>query len=89
MRPEALAGYAIAGRGGDTGYLQRLAVHPAARGRGLGTALVVDALVWLRRRGASQGLVNTQRTNEGARALYLACGFKLLPESLSVLAREL
>ena len=86
---EALAGYAIAGRGGDTGYLQRLAVHPAARGRGLGRALVVDALVWLRRRGASQALVNTQRTNEGARALYQACGFTLLPEGLSVLAREL
>ncbi|MGH9037690.1 MAG: GNAT family N-acetyltransferase [Acidimicrobiia bacterium] len=83
------AGYAIAGRGGDTGYLQRLAVHPASRGQGLGRALVVDALVWLRRRGASRAMVNTQRTNEGARALYRACGFRLLPEGLSVLAREL
>ncbi|MDQ3947235.1 MAG: GNAT family N-acetyltransferase [Actinomycetota bacterium] len=84
-----LAGYAIAGRGGDTGYLQRLAVHPAARGRGLGRTLVVDALVWLRRRGAARAMVNTQRTNEGALALYQACGFRLLPEGLSVLAREL
>lgn len=84
-----LSGYAIAGRGGDTGYLQRLAVHPASRGQGLGRALVVDALVWLRRRGASRAMVNTQRTNEGARALYRACGFRLLPEGLSVLAREL
>jgi ribosomal protein S18 acetylase RimI-like enzyme len=83
------AGYAIAGRGGDTGYLQRLAVHPAARDRGLGRALVVDALVWLRRRGAARAMVNTQRTNEGALALYQACGFRLLPEGLSVLAREL
>jgi ribosomal-protein-alanine N-acetyltransferase len=88
-RNRALEGYAIAGRGGDTGYLQRLAVHPTARGQGLGRALVVDALVWLRRRGASRGLVNTQRTNEGALALYRACGFRLLPEGLSVLAREL
>ena len=86
---ETLAGYAIAGRGGDTGYLQRLAVHPSARGRGLGRALVVDSLVWLRRRGAQRAMVNTQRTNEGALALYQACGFQLLPEGLSVLAREL
>ncbi len=85
----ALLGYAIAGRGGNVGYLQRLAVHPAARGRGLGRALVVDALVWLRRRGATRAMVNTQRTNENARALYRACGFSLLPEGLSVLAREL
>jgi ribosomal-protein-alanine N-acetyltransferase len=87
--PEVLAGYAIAGRGGDTGYLQRLAVHPAARGQGLGRALVVDALVWLRRRGAARAMVNTQQTNEGALSLYRACGFRLLPEGLSVLARGL
>jgi ribosomal protein S18 acetylase RimI-like enzyme len=85
----ALSGYAIAGRGGNTGYLQRLAVHPAARGQGLGRALVVDALVWLRRRGAARAMVNTQQTNEGALALYQACGFTLLPEGLTVLAREL
>lgn len=85
----AVSGYAIAGRGGNTGYLQRLAVHPAARGQGLGRALVVDALVWLRRRGAARGMVNTQRTNEGALALYRACGFRLMPEGLSVLVREL
>ena len=86
---KGLVGYAIAGRGGDTGYLQRLAVHPSARGRGLGRALVVDALVWLRRRGAQRAMVNTQRTNQGALALYQACGFRLLPEGLSVLARQL
>jgi ribosomal protein S18 acetylase RimI-like enzyme len=85
----ALTGYAIAGRGGDTGYLQRLAVHPATRGQGLGRALVVDALGWLRRRGAARAMVNTQRTNEGALALYQACGFRLLPEGLTVLARDL
>ncbi|MGH8993084.1 MAG: GNAT family N-acetyltransferase [Acidimicrobiia bacterium] len=85
----SIAGYAITGRGGDTGYLQRLAVHPADRGQGLGRALIVDALVWLRRRGADRALVNTQRTNDRARALYQACGFRLLPEGLSVLARGL
>ncbi len=50
---------------------------------------MVDSLVWLRRRGAARAMVNTQRTNAGALALYRACGFRLLPEGLSVLAREL
>jgi ribosomal protein S18 acetylase RimI-like enzyme len=88
-RRGTISGYAITGRGGDTGYLQRLAVHPAARGQGLGRTLVVDALAWLRRGGAAQAMVNTQRTNHSAHALYEACGFRLLPEGLSVLARDL
>jgi ribosomal protein S18 acetylase RimI-like enzyme len=88
-RRGTVSGYAITGRGGDTGYLQRLAVHPAARGQGMGRTLVVDALAWLRRGGATQAMVNTQRTNDHAHALYEACGFRLLPEGLSVLARDL
>jgi ribosomal protein S18 acetylase RimI-like enzyme len=88
-RRGTLSGYAITGRGGDTGYLQRLAVHPATRGQGMGRALVVDALAWLRRTGAARAMVNTQRTNDSAHALYEACGFRLLPEGLSVLARDL
>lgn len=82
-------GYVIAGRGGGTGYLQRLAVHPQARGRGLGRGMVADALAWMHRRGEARALVNTQRANESALALYRSCGFRLLPEGLRVLARGL
>lgn len=81
--------YAVTGRAGGRGYLQRLAVHPDHQRRGLGTALVADALGWLRRGGASQALVNTQERNAGALALYLACGFELEPTGLTVLARSL
>jgi GNAT superfamily N-acetyltransferase len=35
-----VVGYAVAGRAGPRGYLQRLAVAPAASGEGVGTALV-------------------------------------------------
>jgi ribosomal protein S18 acetylase RimI-like enzyme len=84
-----VAGYVIAGRGDGIGYLQRLAVDPAARRQGLGRTMVFDALAWMRRRGAGRGLVNTQRTNQGALALYEACGFQILPEGLQVLARDL
>jgi ribosomal protein S18 acetylase RimI-like enzyme len=88
-RRDRLDGYVIGGRGSGTGYVQRLAVHPSARGHGLGRSLVADVLRWMRRRGAARALVNTQQTNEAALALYCACGFRILPEGLRVLARPL
>lgn len=84
-----LTGYAVTGRAGGRGYLQRLAVRPDHLRRGIGTALVVDALEWLRRGGATLALVNTQEQNEAALALYLACGFAMEPAGLAVLARTL
>src|SRR5436190_634893 len=39
-------GYAITGAAGRRGYVQRLAVHPDARRRGIGGALLVDGLRW-------------------------------------------
>ena len=81
--------YAVTGRAGGRGYVQRLAVHPDHQRQGLGAALVADALGWLRRGGASQALVNTQERNTGALSLYLACGFELEPTGLTVLTRTL
>lgn len=82
-------GYAISGRSGTRGYLQRLAVDPAAQGHGLGRALVVDGLRWMRRRGADQAVVNTQVGNQRALDLYRGLGFRLEPSGLAVLARRL
>jgi ribosomal protein S18 acetylase RimI-like enzyme len=50
---EVLA-YAITGVAAPTGYLQRLAVSPDARRRGLGRTLVSDSLRWASRRGATR-----------------------------------
>ena len=88
-RRDGLDAYVIGGRGAGTGYVQRLAVHPSARGQGLGRSLVGDVLRWMSRRGAARALVNTQKTNAAALALYQACGFRVLPEGLRVLARPL
>jgi len=88
-RRDRLDSYVIGGRGAGTGYIQRLAVHPASRGQGLGRSLVGDVLRWMRRHGAGRALVNTQLTNEAALALYRSCGFRVLPEGLRVLARAL
>jgi ribosomal protein S18 acetylase RimI-like enzyme len=78
--------YAIVGRAGRRGYLQRLAVHPDSRRAGLATALVVDGLRWARRWGVHRVVVNTQVDNTAALALYEALGFRVQPGGLSVLA---
>src|SRR5206468_1358207 len=84
-----VVGYAITGRAGDVGYLQRLAVDPDHHHRGIGSALVSDSLWWARRRGASVVLVNTQETNVAAQALYRHLGFDYEEHGLAVLERSL
>lgn len=87
--PDDIAGYAVTGRAGRRGYLQRLAVRPDRQGSGLGTLLVADALRWLRRWRGERAMVNTQLTNERALGLYEHLGFRREPSGLSVLAIDL
>ena len=86
--PRPLLGYAITGRAGPRGYLQRLAVDPPAQRAGIGANLVVDGLRWLRRWGAKEVLVNTQEGNDDAVGLYERLGFRLQPGGLAVLRRD-
>lgn len=88
-RSETVIGYAITGRAGRRGYLQRLAVHPAHRRQGAGMALVADALRWLRRWHGESVVVNTPVGNAPAVRLYERAGFRLEPTRLSVLALDL
>jgi ribosomal-protein-alanine N-acetyltransferase len=81
--------YAVTGRAGRQGYLQRLAVHASARGHGFGRTLIEDGLRWVRRGGARRCLVNTQQDNHDALALYEGCGFERLPTGLAVLSADL
>jgi ribosomal protein S18 acetylase RimI-like enzyme len=78
-------GYAITGRAGRRGYLQRLAVDPDQRRTGVATALVVDGLRWLKRRGVDRSVVNTQPQNQAALELYEHLGFRRQPVGLAVL----
>lgn len=87
--PSGIAAYGIAGRAGRQGYIQRIAVDPARRRRGLGRAIIADSLGWLEGRGVRRTVVNTQEKNVGAFHLYEACGFEKLPVGLSVLGRDL
>jgi ribosomal-protein-alanine N-acetyltransferase len=82
-------GYAITGRQGRAGYLQRLAVDPEYRGRGIGSALVLDGIHWLARWRAITVVVNTQETNATALALYESLGFRRKPDGLTVWSTRL
>ena len=85
----SVAGYVICGRAGKAGYLQRLAVHPVAQGRGIGRTLIASSLAWLQRRGAHDIIVNTQATNQRAIDLYRATGFEPDRSELIVLEIDL
>ncbi|MGI8685146.1 MAG: GNAT family N-acetyltransferase [Acidimicrobiales bacterium] len=84
-----VVGYAVTGRAGRRGFLQRLAVDPDEQRRGLGRALCIDALRWLRRWRVEQAVVNTQMGNEAALTLYESLGFRREAAGLSVLSAAL
>jgi ribosomal-protein-alanine N-acetyltransferase len=86
---DAIVGYAVCGRAGSRGYVQRLAVHPASQGQRIGAALLYDGLRWLRRWGARDALVNTQEGNRRSLRLYHQAGFVLQADGLSVLRIDL
>jgi GNAT superfamily N-acetyltransferase len=81
-------GYAVTGRAGSRGYLQRLAVDPNRSGEGIGTDLVHNSFDWAYHRGVQRMMVNTQERNQRALRLYEHLGFLQEPEGLVVLERR-
>jgi GNAT superfamily N-acetyltransferase len=84
-----VVGYAVTGRAGGQGFLQRLATDPDVAGAGIGSALTVDSLRWCARRRARRVLVNTQRENTRAIDLYERLGFTMTRGDLVVLHRAI
>jgi ribosomal protein S18 acetylase RimI-like enzyme len=84
-----LVAYAISGRDGRNGYIQRLAVSPAHQHHGYGSALVGDSLRWMARWRVHRALVNTHIGNEAALTLYHRLGFVDLSDRLNVYERRI
>jgi ribosomal protein S18 acetylase RimI-like enzyme len=84
-----ITGFAVSGAAGDTGYIQRLAVEPEHRRHGYARTLVVDALLWMRRRGFASAYVNTGVTNTAALELYRGLGFTQVDDRLVIAERRL
>lgn len=71
-RPEGFAlGRAVAGEA----ELLTIAVHPEARGRGIGTALLTDLIASAVGRAAERMFLEVAATNESAIRLYRRSGF--------------
>lgn len=66
-----------------TGRIGLIAVAEAARGRGVGRALVQGALAWFREAGCGEVFVATQGTNLAAQRLYQAFGFRTAETSVT------
>lgn len=88
-RDDVLQGFVIVGLTGRTGYVQRLAVHPAVRRSGVGARLLARALQWTDKRGATHTVVNTEVGNSAALALYEKFGFEAMPDRLQVMELDL
>lgn len=79
-RDAGIVGYVVAdvtpNHGRDIGHIKDLAVHPDARGRGIGRALLRSALVRLRGAGVAVVRLEVRESNEAARSLYADEGFE-------------
>lgn len=78
----ACVGYLVLGwcfsieQGGRHALVDELYLEPAARGRGLGSALLAAACDWARGQGAEVARLEVNRHNPRAKALYLRHGFR-------------
>jgi ribosomal protein S18 acetylase RimI-like enzyme len=81
-----LIGYQLATGGAFGTHLARLAVQPAAQGRGLGASLVHDLIAHIPRDREPRLTVNTQADNKASHALYERLGFRRTGERFPVLA---
>ena len=84
------AGYTALSVDASSGaLLERIAVAPAARRRGIGRALLVDALLFARAAGAPSVTLNTQNHNIAAQALYQAAGFRWTGFNVPIMTKVL
>lgn len=72
------AGYLVAkdDATADELYVDYLGVDPAARGRGLGRALLRHAIRWGQGRGRARAALTVRQDRAEALSLYLQCGFQ-------------
>ena len=76
----AIAGYVCRWVVADEVHVLNVAVHPRARGRGLGAALMEEVLAEARRREVRAVTLEVRRSNEAGRRLYESFGFEQVGE---------
>lgn len=83
----ALVGYAALTMLGERqAQLARIAVHPAARRRGIAAQLLADALEFARQNAVESVMLNTQTHNTASQALYGRLGFRRVGRTVPILS---
>lgn len=85
---DAMSGYLLCGADSTHGFIQRLAVHPQQRRRGIARMLLARSLGWLAALGVRSTWVNTEPDNAAALQLYIAAGFQRRSSGLVVVERS-
>jgi ribosomal-protein-alanine N-acetyltransferase len=86
---DQVVGYAEGGLHSSVAHLNRIAVHPAHQGRGVGALLLHDALRALWKLGAERVSLNTQTDNYYSQRLYRRFGFEPTGDTVTVWEQEL
>ncbi len=81
-RDQQVVGYTLSTLHGPEATLGRLAVTPAEQGRGIGAALLAEAIAAAARDGARGITLCTQAENAASRRVYCTAGFKESPGHL-------
>ena len=76
-RDNEVCGFIIYSRVLDEATIHNLAVHPQRQGQGLGRLLVDRAMQAMLQQGVRRCLLEVRASNEAARGLYGATGFRL------------
>jgi len=85
-----LLGYLMAECHSEMGaYISRVGVLPSARGRGIGTRLLVEGMQRMAQDGYREVRLNTQEDNIESRAVYASLGFEIEGSAEAVWAKEL
>ena len=82
-------GYLFSSRQGDTGHLNRIAVHPNYQGRGIGARLLAEAIQFFRLEKVKAITLNTQKDNTVSQRLYRYFGFRPIGDEALVLRHDL
>jgi GNAT superfamily N-acetyltransferase len=86
---DGIVGYQFNAMDHGLGYLVRIAVHPRAAGRHIGTRLMAEAVQYFSGKRALRILLNTEDDNYRARRLYEWFGFYLVPPAGFALGKRL
>jgi len=88
FRDGELLGSILASHDGRKGWINRLAVAPSHRRKGLARRLILAAEEWLAAQGLEIYACLVEGWNEGSRDTFIACGYTIYPGVVNLTKRK-